>query len=77
MGILRSLKFTLNRACLEQLYLSFIHPLMEYSDVIWNNCTIEQSNEIESIQIEAARIVTGASKLCSVEQRAQMGKIIK
>ena len=65
-GILRSLKFHLNRSCLERLYISFIRPLLEYSDVLWDNCTAEQSNDIESIQIEAARIVTGATKLCNI-----------
>ena len=29
---------------------------------------IEESNRLESIQIEAARIVTGATKLCSIEK---------
>jgi hypothetical protein len=65
-GILRSLKFHLNRLCLERLYITFIRPLLEYSDVLWDNCTAEQSNDIEAIQIEAARIVTGATKLCSI-----------
>ena len=65
-GILRTLKFHLNRSCLERLYVTFIRPLLEYSDVLWDNCTAEQSNDIESIQIEAARIVTGATKLCSI-----------
>ena len=65
-GILRTLKFHLNRSCLEKLYITFIRPLLENSDVLWDNCTADQSNDIESIQIEAARIVTGATKLCSI-----------
>ena len=65
-GILRTLKFHLNRSCLEKLYITFIRPLLEYSDVLWDNCTAEQSNELEAIQIEAARIVTGATKLCNI-----------
>ena len=65
-GILRTLKFHLNRSCLEKLYITFIRPLLEYSDVLWDNCTAEQSNELESIQTEAARIVTDATKLCNI-----------
>ncbi len=67
-GMLRPLKFTLNRTSLERAYFSFIRPLLEYSDSVWDNCTIELKNELESIQIEAARIVTGATKLCSLDK---------
>ncbi len=67
-GMLRGLKFTLNRISLEKAYFSFIRPLIEYSDSMWDNCTLELKNELESIQIEAARIVTGATKLCSIEK---------
>ncbi len=66
-GILRSLKFLLNRSGLERLYFSSIRPLIEYGDVIWDNCTCELKNDLDAIQNEAARIVTGATKLCSIE----------
>ena len=60
-GLLRSLKFLLNRSCLEKLYISFIRPILEYSDSVWDNCSQEQKNDIESVQTEAARIVTGTT----------------
>ncbi len=66
-GILRSLKFLLNRSCLERLYFSCLRPLIEYGDVIWDNCTCELKNDLDAIQNEAARIVTGATKLCSID----------
>ena len=65
-GILRSLKFILSRVNLERMYISFVRPLLEYGDVIWDNCTSYLKNSIESIQHEAARIVVGATKLCSI-----------
>ena len=40
--------------------------VLEYADAIWNNCTQYESNEPEKIQNEAARIVTGATKLVSI-----------
>ena len=46
--------------------LSFIRPVLEYADIIWNNCTQYESNELEKIQNEAARIVTGTPKLVSI-----------
>ena len=65
-GLLRSLKFLLNRSCLEKIYIAFIRPVLEYSDSVWDNCSQEQKLSIESIQTEAARIVTGATKLCNI-----------
>ena len=67
-NILRSLKYTLDRNSLEQLYISFIRPLLEYGDVIWDNCTLEDKKLLENVQIESARIVTGATKFVSIEK---------
>ena len=38
---------------------------MEYADVVWENCTQYEVNDLEKIQNEAARIVSGATKLVS------------
>ena len=40
---------------------------LEYADVVWDNCTQQEANELEKIQNEAARIVTGATKLASIQ----------
>ena len=39
LNIMRKLKFKLDRKCLETIYLTFIRPLLEYGDVIFDNCT--------------------------------------
>ena len=39
---------------------------MEYADVVWDNCTNYEKQELGKIQAEAARIVTGAIKLVSL-----------
>ena len=39
------------------------HTIIEYSDVVWDNCTLYKANDLEKIQIEAPRIVTGATKI--------------
>ena len=59
LGILRKLKYTLSRRNLEQLYLVYIRPLFEYASEVWDNCGICNSNKLEQMQLEAARIVTG------------------
>ena len=54
-------------ACrLQEYYFTFIRPLLEYADVVWDNCSQYEINELEKIQNEAARIVTGATKLVSI-----------
>lgn len=65
-NVMRKLKSQLDRKSLQTIYFSFIRPLLEYGDVVWCNCTLYESNELEKIHNEAARIVTGATKLVSL-----------
>ena len=62
LNILRMMKHNLDRNSLEKLYFGFIRPMLEYGSVVWDNCTREQSDLIESVQYESARIVTGLRK---------------
>ena len=45
--LLRSMKFTMDRKSLQTIYFSFIRPLLEYADVVWDNCTLQQIKELE------------------------------
>ena len=67
-NILRNLKFDLDRKSLEIIYTSFIRPILEYANVIWDNCSHQEKQELEMIQTEAARIATGATKLVSIQK---------
>ena len=53
---MRRLKFKLDRKSLEQIYLVFIRPLLEYGDIIWDNCLQSEKQELEKIQIEVVSI---------------------
>ena len=55
-NIMRKLKFKLDRKSLEIIYTSFIRPLLEYGDVVWDNCTQYEKEELQKIQNEAPRI---------------------
>ncbi len=68
---MRRLKFTLSRTTLQTIYMTFIRPVLEYGDVIWDNCTQNDKYELDKIQHEAARIVTGATKLVSINELYQ------
>ena len=65
-NVMRRLKFKLDRKSLEQIYLVFIRPLLEYGGIIWDNCLQSENQELEKIQIEADRIPIGATKLVSI-----------
>ena len=67
-GSLRRNKFMLDRLSLLKLYTTYIRSFFEYANIIWNNCSIENKRNLESIQIEAARIITGATRLCSIQK---------
>ena len=65
-NIMRRLKYEIDRKSLEIIYTTFIRPILEYADVIWDNCGDYEKQELEKIQNEAARIATAASKLISI-----------
>jgi hypothetical protein len=60
--ILRGYMYKLDRDSLEKLYLTYIRPILEYSDVVWDNCTLREKQDLEGIQLSAARVVTGGKK---------------
>ena len=65
--LLRALKFRVSRKSLEKMYIAFVRPLIEYSDIVWDNCSMETKKQLDAIHVEAARIITGATKLCSID----------
>ena len=67
-GVMRALKFLLNRKSLEHMYFSFVRPLLEYADVVWDNISDSLKHDLESVQNEVARIVSGATKYCNIQK---------
>ena len=65
-NVMRKLKLQLNKNALEKIYFAFVRPILEYADVIWNNCSSQEKQELDKIQNEAARIVSGTTKLVSI-----------
>jgi 2-oxoglutarate dehydrogenase complex dehydrogenase (E1) component-like enzyme len=66
--MLRKVRFILNRFTLEKMYFSFIRPILEYGHVVWDTQTHYLINKIENVQSETARIVTGGTKLTSIQK---------
>ena len=59
---MRKLRYDIDRKAFEAIYISFIRPILEYVDVLWDNCTQQEKQELEKIHNEAARISIGAKK---------------
>ena len=68
MNILRLLKHKVDRKSLLTIYISYIRPILEYGDVIWDNCSNQNKICLESIQLEALRIITGLRRGTSHEK---------
>ena len=56
---LRKLKFQLPKRTLNKLHCTFIRPLLEYACEVWDGCNLSDTNRLEQVQLNAARIVTG------------------
>ena len=68
LNLLRVLKFRIHGSPLQRFYFAFISPLLEYIDVNWDNWSNKLKTQLESINNEVARIVSGATKLCSIQK---------
>ena len=70
-GIMRHLKTRLDRLSLQIIYFSFIRPILEYGDVVWDNFSQGLKDQLDKVRNEAARIVTGCTKLVAIRDLYQ------
>ena len=68
LGMIRKLQYSISRKSLNQIYISFLRPVLEYSAVVWDDYTLYKKESLEKIQHEAARIVTGLTRSVSIEK---------
>ena len=62
LNLLKPLKYKLNRYTMEVLFKSLVRSFLEYADGFWDGCSESDSNLFESLQIQGARVETGALK---------------
>ena len=79
----------MSRYALFRCYLSFVRPLLEYADIIFDNCFKQEKLMIENLQYAALRLVTGAKTgtsrelllkdcgLCTMQNRRTFHKLLK
>ena len=51
LNILRMLKYKVMRKTLVKMYFAIIRPVLEFSDVVWDNCTEKDSKLLENAQL--------------------------
>ena len=66
LGVMRKLKYMFSRQALNQIYISYVRPLLEYSSIVWDGCSEQDKTALERFQNEAARIVTGLTRSTSI-----------
>ena len=60
--LLSAFKYSMSTYALFRCYLSFVRPLLEYADIILDNCFKQEKLMIENLQYAALRLVTGPKK---------------
>ena len=87
-AVLKSFKYRLSRKALERMYTSFILPHFDYGDVLYDNCTENQADQLENLHLDALRTIIGTvrgtshnliyqeSGFCSLRERRKRHKLI-
>ena len=65
--MLKPLKWRQSRKCLENVYQSYIRPLLEYGAELWDPAKASLIEMLDKVQIQAARIITGATARSCLE----------
>ena len=61
------LKLKVDRLSLEMMYKSFILPVIEYANVVWGGTYDSDLVKLETMNIKAMRIVTGATAKSNIQ----------
>ena len=68
----KSYKLQLNRYTLNQCYISYVYiyfrPLLEYANIVFDNCTGHDKSQLENSQYKALLLITGAKQGTSYER---------
>ena len=65
LALMRKLKYSFSRNALNQMYMSYLLPVVEYASVVWDGCSERDSQTLQKIQNEAARLVKGLARSVS------------
>ena len=54
------------------MYMFYLLPVVEYASIVWDGCSEQNSQTLQKIQNEAARLVTGLTIIREPVQRMWM-----
>jgi hypothetical protein len=77
LDIIQKMRSILPRSCIEKMYKSFIRSLLDYTDVIYDNCSKFDTDKLEPVQRRACIIATGAIRLTKHETLLYIFILIK
>ena len=64
---MRKLEYSISRNALNQMYMSYMLPVIEYASILCDECSEQDSQTLQKIQNEAAWLVTGLTRSVSLE----------
>ncbi len=67
LGCLSRYKYKLDRKSIEQCYITFIRPLLEYGNVLFDAANKEDLDVLSEIEKEALRTITGARRRSNID----------
>ena len=67
LALMHKLKYSISINALNQMYMSYLLPVVEYASVVWDGCSEPDSQTLQKIKNEAARLVTGLTRSVSLE----------
>ena len=59
LNLMRKLKYDLDRKALESIYVSFICPVLEYADVLWDNYTQQENKSLRKFKLKQPGFLLG------------------
>lgn len=66
LNVLNCFKYKLSRNVLENMYMVFIRPIMEYADIVWAGAHDSDLVKLDRLQVQAMRLVTGCTKRSNI-----------
>ena len=56
-AVLRKIKFKVSRNILENIYMTFIRPLLEYSCEVWDSCAVAGAGRLNLKLLESSQVM--------------------
>lgn len=66
-NVLQKLRYCLSRNTLQTIYFTYVRPKLEYCSIIWDDCSQQDKERLDNVQLKFARIISGAKRGTSHE----------